>query len=107
MKPEKKLNQLLKSKNQTLSTAESCTGGHIADLITSISGASTYYLGGVVTYSAVAKIKELDVKKETIEQYSVVSKEVALEMVQGIQQKLNSDFAIATTGNAGPTTDDT
>ncbi len=107
MKPEKKLNQLLKVKKQTLATAESCTGGRIAHLITSISDASNYYLGGIITYSADTKIKELNVNKETIDHHSVISEEVALEMVKGVKEKFNSDFAIATTGNAGPTTDDT
>ncbi len=107
MKPQKKLNQLLKGKGQTLSTAESCTGGRIAHLITSISGASEYYLGGIICYHSAVKIRDLGVQKETIDRYSVVSEEVALEMVKGVQSKFNSDFAVATTGNAGPTICDT
>lgn len=100
------LGELLAQKNKTISVAESCTGGKIAQLITSVSGASAYFRGGVVSYATDTKISVLGVSKETINKYSVVSKEVALEMALGVQKLINSDYAIATTGNAGPTQGD-
>jgi len=96
---------LLKAKKQTLATAESCTGGNIAKKITSISGSSNYFVGSVVAYQASIKINELSVNAELINKYSVVSSPVAEAMAVGIQQKYKTDYAIATTGNAGPTTD--
>ena len=86
-----------------LATAESCTGGKIAQLITSVSGASTYFQGGIVAYSNQVKMDVLKVNSETIEQFSVVSAAVAKEMALNCKTLFNTDFAIATTGNAGPT----
>lgn len=97
------LGELLVQKNKTIAVAESCTGGKIAQVITSVSGASAYFRGGVVSYATDTKISVLGVSKETINNYSVVSKEVAVEMALGVQKLMNSDYAIATTGNAGPT----
>ncbi len=99
--------KLLTQNKQTLVTAESCTGGQIAQMITAQSGASNYYLGSVIAYTSEIKIRELKVSKHLIEEYSVVSCQVAEAMACGIREKFKSDFAIATTGNAGPTTDDT
>lgn len=96
------LGRLLKKQNKTLATAESCTGGKIAEMITSVSGASNYFRGSIVSYATDTKISLLNVNKDTIERYTVVSKEVAKEMVLGIKNIMNSDYAIATTGNAGP-----
>ena len=93
---------LLNEKKFTLSTAESCTGGKIAQLITSIPGASNYFKGSMVTYATEAKINLLGVSPDLIKKYSVVSKEVVREMALSVQRILNTDFAIATTGNAGP-----
>ena len=104
---EASIGKLLTDKKQTLATAESCTGGSIATRITSIAGASAYFVGSIVSYTAAIKMKELNVLKALIEKYSVVSGEVAEAMAVGIQQKYKSDYAIATTGNAGPTTDET
>lgn len=87
----------------SLSAAESCTGGKIAELITSVSGASTYFQGGIVAYSNQVKINLLKVNSEIIEQYSVVSAAVAREMALNCKTIFNTDYAIATTGNAGPT----
>ncbi len=101
------IGKLLTKKSRTLATAESCTGGNIAAQITSVPGASTYFVGSVVTYTAAIKMQELEVSKELIEKYSVVSAIVAEAMALGIQQKFKTDYAIATTGNAGPTTDKT
>ncbi|REE79792.1 nicotinamide-nucleotide amidase [Lutibacter oceani] len=99
------IGRLLQEKKQTLGIAESCTGGNISKMITSISGSSKYFVGSVVAYQAAIKISELNVNKGIIEQFSVVSSEVAEAMALGIQQKFKTDYAIATTGNAGPTTD--
>ena len=100
------LGRLLMQQNKTLATAESCTGGKIAQRITSIAGASNYFKGGIVSYATETKISQLHVSAETINEYSVVSAEVAKEMVIGIKKAMNSDYAIATTGNAGPTKGD-
>ena len=99
--------RLLTKKKQTLATAESCTGGTIAKKITSIAGSSNYFVGSLVAYQAFIKIKELNVDAKLIEEYSVVSSQVAEAMAKGILQKFETDYAIATTGNAGPTTDNT
>ena len=96
------LGKLLTEKKLTLSTAESCTGGKIAATLSAVSGASNYFKGSVVSYATQTKIDVLGVSKETISKYSVVSAEVAKEMVLGIQKITHSDYAIATTGNAGP-----
>ena len=104
---EEVIGQLLTDKRQTLATAESCTGGNIAKMITSIAGSSNYFVGSVIAYHSSIKINELNVEKELIEQYSIVSSQVVEAMAKGIQQKFNTDYAIATTGNAGPTTDKT
>ena len=102
---EKRVGALLKEKNKTLCTAESLTGGKIAATLVSIAGASDYYKGSLVAYDAATKISMLNVSKKTIEKYSVVSKEVALEMARGAKDKLQTNYAIAVTGNAGPTVD--
>ncbi|MCU4188553.1 CinA family nicotinamide mononucleotide deamidase-related protein [Flavobacterium sp. HXWNR29] len=96
------LGKLLTEKKLTLSTAESCTGGKIAATLSAVSGASNYFKGSVVSYASQTKIDVLGVSKETIDKYSVVSAEVAKEMVLGIQKLTQADYAIATTGNAGP-----
>ena len=101
------IQQLLVDHKQTLSTAESCTGGNIAKMITSVAGASQFFSGSVVTYSAKAKKEILKVSSKTIEKYSVVSKQVAKEMAVNCKKLFDTDYAIATTGNAGPTTDKT
>jgi nicotinamide-nucleotide amidase len=101
------IQQLLVDHKQTLSTAESCTGGNIAKMITSVAGASQFFSGSVVTYSAKAKKEILKVLSKTIEKYSVVSGQVAKEMAVNCKKLFDTDYAIATTGNAGPTTDKT
>jgi len=99
--------QLLLKNNHTLATAESCTGGNIARLITSVPGASQYFAGSVVSYNERIKSDILQVQKSTIKNYSVVSGEVVKEMAMGIKKLFNTDYAIAVTGNAGPTKDKT
>jgi nicotinamide-nucleotide amidase len=86
----------------TLAVAESCTGGKIAQQITANAGASSYFKGGVVSYATDTKIAVLAVPEELVKQHSVVSAEVAEAMAVGVRNLLKSDYAIATTGNAGP-----
>ena len=97
--------RLLTQQGKTMATAESCTGGKIAQMLTSVAGASNYFRGSVVSYSEESKIKLLEVAAELIEKYDVVSAEVASAMAKGIQKILKTDYAIATTGNAGPTSE--
>ena len=96
----------LNIKNKTLATAESCTGGKIAQLIAGVPGASNYFKGSVVAYATEMKTKLLEVSLSTIEAYSVVSAEVAKEMAINCQKIFETDYAIATTGNAGPSKGD-
>jgi len=100
------LGRLLSSKNATLSTAESCTGGKIAQVITSVPGASNYFKGSVVSYATETKISVLGISSELIKKHSVVSFEVAKEMALAVKKMMNTDYAIATTGNAGPSKGD-
>jgi nicotinamide-nucleotide amidase len=93
-------------KNKTLATAESCTGGKIAQLIAGVPGASNYFKGSVVAYATEMKTKLLEVSLSTIEVHSVVSAEVAKEMAINCQKIFETDYAIATTGNAGPSKGD-
>ncbi|GAK93123.1 hypothetical protein JCM19298_1842 [Nonlabens ulvanivorans] len=97
---------LLKENNKTVATAESCTGGKIASLITEIPGASNVFMGSTVTYATQSKVDMLGVNPLIIEKYSVVSEQVAYEMASKARLKFNSDYAVATTGNAGPTQGD-
>ncbi|MBU2946881.1 competence/damage-inducible protein A [Zobellia uliginosa] len=98
--------KLLTKKGLTLATAESFTGGKIAEQLTAIPGASAYFKGSVVSYATEAKIDVLKVSKELVTAYSVVSEEVASEMAKNVKQLFKTDYAIATTGNAGPTKGD-
>jgi nicotinamide-nucleotide amidase len=96
------LGRLLSQQQKTIATAESCTGGKIAQVITSVSGASKYFRGSIVSYATDIKVSVLGVLQDTINNHSVVSAEVAKEMAIGVQQLMKTDYAIATTGNAGP-----
>ncbi len=100
------LGRLLTSNKQTISLAESCTGGKISQVISSVSGASKYYKGAVVCYDTQVKIDILGVSETLINEHSVVSAAVAIEMALQVQKRLKTDYAIATTGNAGPTKGD-
>jgi nicotinamide-nucleotide amidase len=91
---------------KTVSIAESCTGGKIAQAFTANAGASKYFKGSIVTYATDSKIHILEVSKSDIEKYSVVSKEVAEAMAKNVRTLFNSDYAISTTGNAGPSKGD-
>ena len=99
---EKVLGKLLKQKNKTLCTAESCTGGYIAHLITAMPGSSAFYNGSVISYSYKAKEDLLDVKENTLLTHGAVSEEVVLEMAKGALQKIKTDYAIAVSGIMGP-----
>ncbi len=96
------LGKLLTEKGLTIATAESCTGGKIAQTITSVSGASAYFKGSVVSYATEIKEKVLQVSHNVIAENSVVSNQVAKEMVLSVQKMMQTNIAISTTGNAGP-----
>jgi len=98
--------RLLTQQKKTISTAESCTGGNIAQLLTSVSGASNYFKGSVVSYATETKISVLGLSEDLIKEYSVVSAEVAKQMAINVKNIMKTDYAIATTGNAGPTKGD-
>ncbi len=97
------LSQLLTDQSLTLSVAESCTGGSLSALLTSISGSSTYFDRGYITYSNQAKMDMLDVDAEVLERFGAVSEQTAFEMVNGVIQNSHSDIAVSITGIAGPT----
>ena len=100
------LGRLLSDKKKTLATAESCTGGKIAQVITSVSGSSKYFKGSVVSYATETKISVLGLSEQLIKEHSVVSFEVAKAMAIAVKKLMKTDYAIATTGNAGPTKGD-
>jgi len=102
---EKKVGELLITAKKSVCTAESITGGKIAATIVSVAGSSAYFKGGFVTYSADTKQHLLDIPKQLIEKHTVVSKEVTEAMAISARKKIGTDYAIAVTGNAGPTTD--
>lgn len=96
------LSKLLRSLNKTMATAESCTGGYIAHLITAIPGASTIYKGGVISYDNEIKIRELHVSPATLRSEGAVSEEVVKEMASGALAVMNTDYAVAVSGIMGP-----
>ena len=98
-----KVIDLLRERRETISCAESITGGAITSELVSVSGASDVLLGSIVAYSKQMKINQLGLSSELIESKGLVSKEVALEMANGARQKLGSSWAISSTGSAGPT----
>lgn len=99
---EQVVSELLCNKNLTISTAESCTGGMIAEKLISYPGISKSYLEGMITYSNEAKMKRLRVSKETLDKYGAVSEQTAKEMAEGIAKESGSNISIITTGIAGP-----
>ncbi|PTT29716.1 damage-inducible protein CinA, partial [Chryseobacterium sp. HMWF028] len=101
-KIENILAEMLTERKLTISTAESCTGGELAKMITSVSGSSKYFLGGIVAYATEKKIKILNVSKETVDEFTVVSEQVAQEMAKGCQQLFETHISLSTTGVAGP-----
>ena len=100
---EQQVHDILIARGETLAIAESCTGGSIASKFTSMAGASAYFMAGMVTYSNRAKQEILGVSTESLSQYGAVSEQVAREMAEGARRVAHADYAIATTGIAGPT----
>lgn len=100
--PQAHLGALLRERRLTIGTAESCTGGNIAHLITSVAGSSSYFKGGVVAYSNEVKTEVLGVKEEDIVQEGAVSQTVVEQMAEGVRERLKTDYGIATSGIAGP-----
>ncbi|NML71575.1 CinA family nicotinamide mononucleotide deamidase-related protein [Chryseobacterium sp. RP-3-3] len=101
-KIEKILSEILIERKLTISTAESCTGGELAKMITSTAGSSKYFIGGIIPYATEKKIEILNVSKETVDQFTVVSEQVAGEMAKGCQRLFGTDISLSTTGVAGP-----
>ncbi len=99
---EETVGDMLVKCGYTISTAESCTGGLLGHRFTNVPGSSTYYLGGVVSYSNDMKMKTLGVQENTLQEFGAVSKQTATEMAQGVRDLFGSDLAIAVTGIAGP-----
>jgi nicotinamide-nucleotide amidase len=98
----REISELLWEKEKTVSTAESCTGGRIAEAIIAVPGASKYFKGGIICYVNEVKEKLLGVSHELLEEKTAVCEEVAIAMVQGACKSLNTDYAVAATGVAGP-----
>lgn len=100
--PQTVIGRRLRAEGKTLSLAESCTGGHLSGLITSVAGCSDYYKGSVTSYSNAVKIGVLGVKAATIAEHGAVSKECVREMAEGVLRLMDTDYAVATSGIAGP-----
>jgi len=96
------IGRTLHSMNLTLSVAESCTGGYVSHLITSVPGSSAYFLGSMIPYAYEIKMRQLGVKPETLEQHGAVSEETIIEMANLVRTKFNTDIGVATSGIAGP-----
>ena len=99
----KELSEKFWKEGLTLATAESCTAGNIAAIITAIPGSSHFYKGGIIAYSDEVKVNLLGVNPETLEKNGAVCEEVVIEMAKGAMKSMNSDCAVATSGIAGPT----
>lgn len=99
---EEVVGSLLKSRRETVSVAESCTGGMIGMRLTEVSGSSAYFIEGSVVYSNESKIRTLNVSEQTLEDHGAVSAETAEEMAKGMRDRSGSDYAISVTGIAGP-----
>lgn len=96
----------LTERGETLAVAESLTGGLLSDAIVQVPGASRVFMGGIVAYDEGRKVTLLGVRQETLDQYTAVSRQTALEMARGARQRLQTDWALSTTGYAGPDGDD-
>ena len=99
----REVSQMLWEMEKTVSTAESCTGGRIAEAIIAVPGASKYFKGGIISYVNEIKESLLGVSAEVLEEKTAVCEEVAIQMVKGACKALNTDYAISATGFAGPT----
>jgi nicotinamide-nucleotide amidase len=96
------LGEMLRGRGQSISVAESCTGGLIGNLLTNSPGSSTYFLGGVVAYSNQSKVDLLDVSQRTLEKFGAVSNKTVREMAEGVRKRLKTDMGLAVSGIAGP-----
>jgi PncC family amidohydrolase len=99
---EVRIGEGLKSLSLTLAAAESCTGGLVGSRLTDVAGSSAYFLGGIVAYSNDAKVKLLDVRRETLAEHGAVSEQTAREMAEGVRKCFGTDIGLAVTGIAGP-----
>ena len=99
---ERQVGNLLKAEGWSLAVAESCTGGLIGHRITSVSGSSDYFLGGIIAYSNDVKIRELGVKPRVLARDGAVSEDVARQMASGVSRRLRADLGLGVTGIAGP-----
>ncbi len=102
MSLEETLGDLLRNQEKTIAVAESITGGLISDLITNVPGSSQYFLASIVSYSNESKVQLLGVRKETLQDFGAVSEETALEMAEGVRNRIGSDIGASVTGIAGP-----
>ena len=100
--PAQSIIEILTSRGQTLAVAESLTGGGLGFALTQVPGASAVFLGGTISYTTDVKVRELGVGQSIIDEYKVVSEEVAIEMAEGAKSKFATTWAISTTGVAGP-----
>lgn len=98
----KAVGKLLAENNRSLSVAESCTGGYLANAITDVPGSSRYMMGGIIAYANMVKVDQLGVLQDDLNNHGAVSKSVALQMARGVAERLGSNFGISTTGIAGP-----
>ena len=96
------IGNMLRGKKLTLSVAESCTGGQVAHLITSVPGSSDYFRAGIVAYANEVKVNDLGVRPETLARYGAVSEATVKEMASGVREKFNTDIGVSTSGIAGP-----
>jgi nicotinamide-nucleotide amidase len=99
---EEVIGNILKNNEETVSVAESCTGGYLSHLFTSIAGSSAYFMGGVISYSNEAKMEVLNVKRETLTKFGAVSEQTIIEMAENVRKLLGTTYGIATSGIAGP-----
>ncbi len=99
---EEAIGRLLTQKKQTVSVAESCTGGYLGHLFTKVSGSSAYFMGGILAYDNSVKISQLSVNSETLKNFGAVSEETIKEMAENVRKKLNTTYGLATSGIAGP-----
>jgi nicotinamide-nucleotide amidase len=98
----KEIQQILYDQGKTLATAESCTGGRIAEAIIAVPGASNYFKGGIISYTNEVKVQMLNVDPKVLEEKTAVCEEVAVQMVKGVCDALHTDYAISATCTAGP-----
>ena len=99
---EEVVGRLLIKNKQTVSVAESCTGGYLGHQFTKVSGSSAYFIGGILSYDNAVKINQLSVKEETLNTYGAVSEKTVIEMSENVRKLMGTTFGLATSGTAGP-----